>query len=219
MTQARIVWQDHNPILLDMDGTVLDLAFDNYFWRELVPRHLARTRSMTPARAQALVYEQYDLLEGSLRWYCLDYWTGELGLDLKALKIAASQRIRYLPGARGFLLAARAANRRLCLVTNAHPDTLAVKDAVTGLTRYFDSVVSAHELGYPKEEQAFWAQLVGRLDFDPERAMFVDDSEPVLAAARQFGIGQVVAISRPDSSAGQRSHSDSATVAALADLI
>lgn len=32
-----IAWQEVDTVLLDMDGTLLDLAFDNYFWQTLVP--------------------------------------------------------------------------------------------------------------------------------------------------------------------------------------
>lgn len=33
----NIDWQAVDTVLLDMDGTLLDLAFDNYFWQKLVP--------------------------------------------------------------------------------------------------------------------------------------------------------------------------------------
>lgn len=32
-----IAWQEVDTVLLDMDGTLTDLAFDNYFWQTLVP--------------------------------------------------------------------------------------------------------------------------------------------------------------------------------------
>ena len=98
-----IEWRQYRTVLLDMDGTVLDLAFDHYFWRELVPRCFARARRRSHGTARDEVFERYARVEGRLEWYCLDYWTDELGLDLKALKVASSQRIRFLPGARDFL--------------------------------------------------------------------------------------------------------------------
>ena len=37
VAQAIIDWTRIDTILLDMDGTLLDLGFDNFFWREHVP--------------------------------------------------------------------------------------------------------------------------------------------------------------------------------------
>ena len=36
-----IDWNAINTVLLDMDGTILDLHFDNYFWKEYVPQKYA----------------------------------------------------------------------------------------------------------------------------------------------------------------------------------
>jgi putative hydrolase of the HAD superfamily len=51
----------------------------------------------------------------------------------------------------------------------------------------------------PKEHPEFWSQLQAQLAFDPSRCLFVDDSIPVLNAARAHGIGQIFAIACPDS--------------------
>jgi HAD superfamily hydrolase (TIGR01509 family) len=193
-----IDWRKYETILLDMDGTVLDLAFDNYFWRELVPRCYARARRRHHADARAEVYARYAGVQGRLEWYCLDYWTEQLGLDLKSLKAASSHRIRYLPGAREFLMEAARAGKRLMLVTNAHGHTLGVKKAVAGLDRYFDRFVTSHTIGFAKEQDEFWVKLQDDLGLDLARTLFIDDSLPVLDAAARFGIGGIVAITRPD---------------------
>lgn len=182
-----------------MDGTLLDLAFDNYFWRQLVPRCLARSRGQHLHGATAEVFEHFARKGGSLEWYCLDYWSEELKLDLRSLKSACSHRVRFLPGARNFLVTLSRWKKRVILVTNAHGYTLAVKNGVIGLEQYFEKLISSHELGFAKEQAEFWPLLQERLRFDPATTLFIDDSEQVLDTARAFGIRGVIAVTSPDS--------------------
>jgi len=217
--QAAALWSAADTVLLDMDGTLLDLAFDNWFWREAVPRCLARSSCGAPHEVRARLFEHFASKQGSLDWYCLDYWSAALELDLRALKAASSQRIRYLPGARRFLQQARASGKRLVLVTNAHADTLAVKKGVCALGEYFEACISSHEFGLPKEHAAFWPQLQERLGFDPQQTLFVDDSAPVLDAAADFGIGAVVAVTRPDTRGPSRPAGRHRGVEGVAELV
>ena len=192
-------WNRHDTILLDMDGTILDLAFDNYFWRELVPRCMARSRREDLESSRQELIALYAGRQGSLDWYCLDYWTATLELDLRALKSASSHRIRFLPGAREFLAGSRGSGRRVALVTNAHGATLEIKRGVAGLDRYFRALRVVARIRACQGARAFLARPAVRLGFDPGTTLFVDDSLPVLDAAASFGIGRMLAVRRPDS--------------------
>ena len=196
----RIIPWDHiDTVMVDMDGTLLDLAFDNFFWRELVPSRYASHRNLPEEEARRELADRYKALEGTLEWYCIDYWSETPGLDIRALKWEHRERIQYLPKATEFLAAVRRRGKRLLLVTNAHPETLAVKVAQTGLDREVDSLISSHDYLSPKQNQAFWQRFLAGEDFDPERTVLIEDSLSVLRAARTFGLKVTVAIRCPDS--------------------
>lgn len=213
-------WTNVDTVLVDMDGTLLDLAFDNFFWLELVPREFARRRGLRHGDAKRDIKARYDRVVGTLPWYCLDHWSGELDLDLARLKRDHRHLIRYLPMVPEFLRTVRARGKRLVLVTNAHPETLAVKLEHTGLGAHLDEMFTSHEFGAPKESGAFWNALHERRPFDPERTVTIDDSVPVLEAARAFGIRRTFAVLRPDSSLPRRpAVPGHATVDGVAELL
>jgi putative hydrolase of the HAD superfamily len=186
-----------------MDGTLLDQRFDNWFWQELVPSRYAELHGLTASAASRLLAPKFQAVRGTMRWYCIDYWSGELGLDIAAIKRGALQcvgrGVEYLPGALEFLGKLKASGKRRVLVTNAHPVTLAIKNQQSCLTDHFDAVYSTHIFHAPKEDAAFWPRLQAREPFVPARTLFIDDSLPVLDAAQAFGIAWLRAVRLPDS--------------------
>jgi 5'-nucleotidase len=193
-------WDLYDTVLLDMDGTLLDLRFDNFFWQELIPSRYAAANGLPDEEAVALLEPRFAAARGTLEWYCLDHWSRELGLDIAALKREAEDHIDFLPNVPEFLLAVRELSKRAVLVTNAHRGTLSIKLARTGLDRYLDAIHSSHDLGLPKENPRFWARLRDIEPFDPTRTLLVDDSLPVLRSAHEYGLARVIAVLRPDSS-------------------
>jgi HAD superfamily hydrolase (TIGR01509 family) len=202
-----------------MDGTLLDLNFDNFFWREAVPQRYARLRGMTVSAAQAELATRFDARIGTLQWYCLDHWARDLGMDLKTLKREHGEGIRFLPGAQEFLACVRARGKRLVVVTNAHRDTFDVKAERTGIDRLVDSVVCSHDFAAPKESAAFWHALQAHEPFDSGRTLLIDDSLTVLAAARAYGLRHTIAIRRPDSQLPARATAEFFGVDGVSELV
>jgi 5'-nucleotidase len=218
-TLSPAQWAAIDTVLLDLDGTLLDLAFDNHFWRQRVPQAWAQRRAITLEQAHAELQPRFAAREGTLDWYCIEYWSRELELDISALKQSAAHGIRWLPGAREFLQRVRLLGKRLVLITNSHPTTLAIKDARTEVISYFDAGFSSHRFGAPKEQAQFWRELAKVERFDPARSLFVDDSLNVLRAARAAGVGLIYAVRRPDSGAPPRAHREFPAVDAVAELL
>jgi len=190
-----------DTLLLDLDGTLLDLSFDTHFWHEVVPAYYGRTRGMSAQEAlEKEIGPRLRSAEGTLNWYSLDYWSQVLGLDLSRIKSAHDSRIAWLPGAQDFLRRQRAAGRRLVLATNSHPETLRIKDEKVAIRPLLDAMYSSHQFGAPKEHAEFWLRLRRAEPFDPGRSAFIDDNPKVLEAARAAGIATVIAITHPDSS-------------------
>ena len=206
-------------LMLDMDGTVLDLAYDNYVWKELVPARYAETKGMSLEDARSRLYAQYLAIQGDIEWYCLDHWSERLGLDVLELHRDVNDRIVYLPGAKDFLQTMHENDVRVLLVTNSHPDTLALKDEVTGLAGYFDAIYTSHEFGYAKERQEFWYALQEEEGFLRESTLFVDDNQVVLESADTYGVEMLVEIEHPDTSEPKKKKLDYAGVNGVADLL
>jgi len=212
-------WSRVDVVCLDMDGTVLDLHFDNLFWLEVLPRRWGEARGLDCAAAMAQLKPRFDAKRGTLDWYCVDHWSEELGLDIPALKHAMREEIRYLDGAAEFLDLLRGLGKRVLLTTNAHPISLRVKDAQTQLSRHFDELVSSHEFGVPKEHPEFWARLARAHGVDAARTLFVDDSAAVLQAARSARVAWIYQVLQPDSTRPAHPPVDGiAGVRRLADL-
>lgn len=188
-----------DTVLLDMDGTLLDLNFDNHFWLEFVPQNYAQKHHLSIEQAKQQLLPQFKAMEGKIEWYCLDYWSEVLQLDIVGLKAEIAGLIAVLPHVMDFLTALKASPRKVLLVTNAHQDSLALKMEKTCLQPFFDAIVCAHDFGLAKEQPGFWEILQQQHPFDKQRTLLVDDSLRVLDSAKRFGIAHLVTIARPDS--------------------
>lgn len=216
----NINWKSIKTVLLDMDGTLLDLHFDNYFWQEYLPSHWGKLNNMDAESAKSQLKEWYSKEAGTLSWYCLDFWTDRLEFDVLALKSNVEHLINYRPHAKTFLQSLKNNPAySVVMVTNAHEDLIKMKADKTGIEAFFDNIISSHAIGYAKEEQAFWKNLQIENPFELDNTVLIDDNLTVLRAARQFGINKLLTIAKPDSQNEKQNPEEFVAIESFQDII
>ncbi|KNC14678.1 GMP/IMP nucleotidase [Pseudomonas sp. RIT-PI-a] len=214
-----LAWSTIDTVLLDMDGTLLDLHYDNHFWLEHLPQRYAQLHGVSLAMAQLELQPLFTDSAGKLNWYCLDFWTRELNIPVRELKRETAELIALRADADTFLAAIKQAGKRVIMITNAHRDSLSLKLERIELAPYFERMISSHDYGYPKENAQFWDALQADIGFDPARSLFIDDTLPVLRSARAYGIKHLLAVSEPDSRKGAKDTEEFAAVGDYRELI
>lgn len=192
-------WDHIDIVFLDMDGTLLDKYYDDYFWEQYVPEAYAAKNQLDRADAGKLLLDVYRSVENTLQWTDLDYWSDRLGLDIEALKREISHLINIHPHIIEYLQYMQSVRKKMYLVTNAHPKTLAIKMEQVGLAGWFEQLICSVEVGAAKEQPEFWPKLQQLLPYDKKRTLFADDTEKVLDSAGKFGIQHLVHIAKPSS--------------------
>lgn len=216
---TALPWRDIDTVLLDMDGTLLDLHYDNHFWLEHLPQRYAELHGISRAMADLELTPLFENNTGQLKWYCLDFWSRELKLPVRELKLETAHLIALRPDADTFLAAIKQAGKRVILITNAHRDSLSLKLERIELAPYFERLISSHDYGFPKESPAFWDALQADIGFDPSRSLFIDDTLPILRSARAFGIGHLLAVKQPDSKKGPKNTEEFAALGDYRELL
>jgi HAD superfamily hydrolase (TIGR01509 family) len=214
-----IDWKAVDSVFLDMDGTLLDLHFDNHFWLEHVPLRFAERHGLTLEQARGDLLSRYRSREGTLEWYCVDHWSRELGLDIALLKEEIDHLIAVHPHVTDFLEALAERGKRRVLVTNAHQKSIALKMEKTRLAGDLDRIICSHDLAVPKESPEFWSRVQAIEPFDPMRTLFIDDSPAVLRTARSYGFRWLLAVLQPDSQGPLRETGDFAAISQFSELL
>lgn len=159
-------WSKIDTVLLDMDGTLLDLHYDSHFWLNVIPAQHALARGISLDAAKADILKRYQAVSGQIQWYCLDYWEQQLSLPIMELKRESQHLIKMREDVPHFLTELKKAGKELILLTNAHPESVMLKFEHTAIDNYLDGVVSTHEYGVSKEQQSLWHQVQKDLGFN-----------------------------------------------------
>ena len=214
----QLPWSQIDTVLLDMDGTLLDLHFDNYFWLDYLHQCYAQQHNMPVSAARDHLIPLLARYTGQLDWYCVEFWTKQLQLPIREMKRRQAARIAPRPHALESLQALQDAGKQVALITNAHRHSLDIKLEKIAMAPLLNAIISSHDFGYPKEQPEFWQHLQHNFPFAPQRTLFIDDSLSVLRSAARYGIGHLRCVARPDSQAPARDCGEFPDIGDFADV-
>ena len=192
-------WDSIETFFLDMDGTLLDLSYDNYFWHEHIPSIYAKKNNISYKKAKIKLEKMYKNKKNTLEWYSLDYWGEILEINLDNELLQTKNKIKIFPGVVEFLKSIKERKIKIILLTNCPRKMLNVKLTQTRLWGFFDKIISSEDYGYAKETNEFWHNLKKNIKFKKGSSVFIDDSQNVLDCSYENGIKNIFCINIPDS--------------------
>ena len=203
-------------ILSDLDGVILDLAYDIKFWELWLPEQVANQTNKSIEETKAEIKAEIDIQRGTLNFYDLNYWDDLLNVDCMQIFKEKTERCSYLGGSYEALQRLSTLKNPKYILTNGDPRIQEYKAETQNFLEFFDSIFYSMHVGYPKESKEFWALARHNLNLDFEDTIFIDDDLKVVTAAANAGIKQVAWITPGKNRILQNGVE---TFASLADLV
>lgn len=205
--------------MFDMDGTLLDLAYDDFIWNTQVPEHYMEKHQTTASQTKVLFNHYHQQYQHQLPWYSTTFWSQQLQLDVLKIHQNHAERISVRPGCKELLQQLTSAGHECWLITNADLATLQLKLEKTQIHTYFKHIISSEQIGHAKEDIEFWPTLKLRYPFSIQHSTFIDDTLPVLQQAKAFGFKQLWSIKQPSSTGKIKQNNHFPMLDQLTDLL
>jgi putative hydrolase of the HAD superfamily len=215
----KIAFDQIETILLDMDGTILDKYYDDFFWEIYVPEKFSLKYGIPFQEAQKILFSMYKAEERTLKWTDIDFWARKTGLDIFSLKKEVEDLINPHPDSEEFLKIMNSNGKKIYLVTNAHNKVMELKLNKTGLSKYFDCCITSFDVGFPKEDIKFWMIFKDSYKINPDNTLFIDDTEAVLYTAWLSGIKYPILRSLSSSKAKPKKSDKFPTIKSFEEII
>jgi len=191
MTLARQI----KVVSFDLDGTLVEDAFDDAIWFEEIPQRYAAKHALPLPQATERVLAEYRALRGHPRWTDMAFWFDRFALGDWRDAVAARQHLIRLYPETAEVLQALAPRYRLVIITQAERKfreiklrTLRLGERALGAA--FEAVFATPDhFGRLAKDEEVYREVLRRLGVAPHEMLHIGDhSEYDVAVPRALGI-------------------------------
>ena len=68
-----ISWENMDTLLIDLDGTLLDLHYDNYIWEVAIVEKYAAKHAISFNAAREVIVSKIKRYSGTIQAYCFSH--------------------------------------------------------------------------------------------------------------------------------------------------
>ncbi|MCX8110058.1 MAG: HAD family hydrolase [Syntrophorhabdaceae bacterium] len=138
--------RNHRKIIsFDLDGTLVSAQYGDMVWNHGIPEEYAKKYSIGFKEAQEAVIKEYRTLgDGDLLWYDIGYWLKRFGLSVSSDELLKRYEDYIVTAFDAKEVLSRLATRYTLIVASNAARIFVEKELEhTGLTPYFDRIISA----------------------------------------------------------------------------
>ena len=179
-------------ISFDVDGTLVDLEYNDLIWFKEIPELVARKKNISFEESLKLVKEEYTKLgERNLNWYDINYWISYFSLEISPNKIFEKyeSQVKIFPEAIPLLEELR--KNFILIVITAMPREFLIPK-MKKLEKYFKFSFSALSDFKELKNSEIYSKISKSLNVHPEQILHVGDHwEFDYLAAQKAGMNAI----------------------------
>ena len=167
----------------DLDGTLID---SNGIWKDVDRTFLARRDlPYTHAYYEGVAHTIFPLAAKFTKEFChLSESCEEIMAEWMELAKDLYAHVAIKPGVRAYLKQCKNENRRMAVVTSSVPEHCRTALNHLELSKYFEGITFAHDLGLEKKSPELWLTAARQYGVRPEDCTIFDDSLAACGGAR-----------------------------------
>ena len=167
----------------DLDGTLID---SNGIWKDVDREFLARRGlPYTHAYYEGVAHTIFPLAAKFTKEFChLSESCEEIMAEWMELAKDLYAHVAIKPGVRAYLKQCKNENRRMAVVTSSVPEHCRTALNHLELSKYFEGITFAHDLGLEKKSPELWLTAARQYGVRPADCTIFDDSLAACGGAR-----------------------------------